>query len=154
MGNLTTLGVLLKRVGNYDGMETFGGRLMLQKTIYLMQSFDLYLGYTFSWYIRGPYCTELTRDGYALRDSYNTLPEGKFKDDNAEKRFKQFLKFISKHRTDPDWLEIIASIHFLRKVYPSLTKAKIIEIVKNKQSYFTEEDCIIRWKELEKRKMI
>src|ERR1700693_1170672 len=105
MTHVPTLGSLLKRINNYDKMETFDGRLKLQKTIYLMQVFDLYIGYDFSWYIRGAYSTQLAKDGFELRAVYDSISSGKFIDPKAEQRFASFLKFIEKHRNDADWLE-------------------------------------------------
>lgn len=143
-----TLGCLLKRIDNYDNMNTFAGRLRLQKTIYLMQAFDLYIGYNFSWYIRGPYSADLTKDGFELRTIYDAIPNGKFHDDKDERRFTQFLKFLGDKKNDADWLEIVASIHFLKKVYPNLTKEQIITRVKNKQPYFTQSMCQNAWHHL------
>ena len=155
MTNSITLGHLVRRIGNYNKMETFDDRLILQKTIYLMQSFDLYVGYDFSWYIRGPYSTQLTKDGFDLRDQFDQIAnEGRFKEDDAEMRFQQFMKFIGDKKNDPDWLEITASIHFLKEVYPNMTKQKIIEKVKNKQPYFTDKMCQDAWSYLEQWKLI
>lgn len=144
------LGSLIKRIGNYDAMETFDGRLKLQKTIYLMQSFDLYVGYDFGWYIRGPYSSSLTKDGYALRDKYDSVSEGKFADPEAEKRFIQFQEFIKGHENDSRWLEIVASIHFLKTMRSELPKESILQIVKDKQEYFTLDECKDAWNYLEK----
>lgn len=141
---------MLKNFNNYDKMETFDGRLKLQKTIYLMQAFDLYLGYNFTWYIRGPYCTELTKDGYALIPVCDSVSIGQFKDPDAQRRFSIFKKFIEGHENDPDWLEIVASIHFLRHVYPNIPKEKVLQIVKDKQDYFTIDKCREAWQYLEK----
>jgi uncharacterized protein YwgA len=151
---LRTLGSLLKRLGNYDKMETFEGRLKLQKTIYLMQTFDLYIGYNFSWYIRGPYSIQLAKDGFALRRVYDAIPSGKFTDPEAEQRFESFLQFVGESIDDPDWLETIASIHFLRKVYPNLQSSDILNIVKNKQPSVTAKQCRDCWDYLKKHKMI
>jgi hypothetical protein len=42
---------VLKRISNYDRMQTFERRPILQKIIYLMQTFDLDIGYNFPWFI-------------------------------------------------------------------------------------------------------
>jgi uncharacterized protein YwgA len=154
MTDISILGSLLKRIGNYDKMESFEGRLKLQKTIYLMQAFDLYIGYNFSWYIRGPYSTQLAKDGFALREVYNVIPSGRFTDLKAEQRFASFLQFIDRYRNDADWLEIVASIHFLTKVYSNLQRDRILSIVKNKQPYFVVKQCQDAWNYLKKWKMI
>lgn len=135
-------------------METFSGRLKLQKTIYLMQSFGLYIGYPFSWYIRGPYSPELTRDGFELREIYDLMPEAHFADPKDEEQFNRFLAFLGEKKDDADWLEIIASIHFLKQLDRNLPKDQIIRKVMSKKSYFTKELCEKGWKYLEEWKMI
>jgi len=75
-------------------MSTFEGRLKLQKTVYLLQSFGVYLGYGFTWYMRGPYLTRLTKDGFALQTIYKQVPEGTFAEKNVQKRFAEFLAFM------------------------------------------------------------
>lgn len=151
MNDIEALGGLLKRIGNYDKMSTFEGRLRLQKTVYLMeQAFNLNLGYGFSWYIRGPYSPLLAGRGFELRQAYDNLPIASFKDSAAENRFQEFLKFLGDRKDNADWLEIIASIHFLRTVHPSVSKDWILHKVKNKQHYFTLAQCSEAWDCLEK----
>ena len=40
--------------------ENFDDRLICQKKIYLLQSLGTDLGYTYNWYVRGPYSPSLT----------------------------------------------------------------------------------------------
>jgi uncharacterized protein YwgA len=148
MGNVPVLTGILKRIGNYDGMDEFNKRLVLQKTIYLLQSFDLYLGYKFSWYIHGPYCTELTRDGYNIPEIDDDTQITVFSSHEDENRFSQFLDFLGENKNNPDWLEIIASIRFLKEINPQMEKEKILDIVVNKQEYFEMNDCINAWEYL------
>ena len=49
-------------------LATFSERLNIQKRVYLTQLTGLDLGYRFGWYIRGPYCRELTADAFTLKD--------------------------------------------------------------------------------------
>ena len=54
------LGLVLKKIPEFSddfSMDRFNDRLKLQKIIYLLQAFDVYLGYNFGWYLRGPYCS-------------------------------------------------------------------------------------------------
>jgi len=112
------LGGLLHRIGNYSPAQfdqDFNQRLIIQKTIYLMQQFDLYIGYDFNWYLRGPYSPDLTRDSYQILRRYGELPKIGFADLEAEARFQRFLAFTSRRLHDHDWLEAVASIHYLHK---------------------------------------
>lgn len=147
------LGLVLRNLDNFD-MSTFNGRLTLQKTVYLMQAFGIYLGHNFSWYLRGPYSAHLASVGFALHDVYDKIPtEGHF-EKKTQQKFNDFIEFMEDKKTDPYRLEILASIHFLRKIYPKMTKGEIIEKVKNKQKYFTKNQCEGAWKELKGRNII
>ena len=147
------LGLVLRNLDNFD-MSTFNGRLTLQKTIYLMQAFGIYLGYNFSWYLRGPYSSHLARVGFVLQDVYREIPTAGSFEKDIQRKFKDFLRFMADKKTDPNRLEILASIHFLKKIYPNMTRAEIIEKVKNKQKYFTKKQCEEAWQELKEQEMI
>lgn len=146
-GEVINLGLVLKNLNNFD-MSTFAGRLTLQKTIYLMQAFGIYLGYDFSWYLRGPYSSPLAKNGFALQEIYHKIPTAGHFERDTQNKFEQFLEFIQDKKNDPDRLEILASIHFLKNIYQNMSKAEIIDRVKKKQSYFKKEQCEQGWKEL------
>ena len=148
-----TLGLVLKNIDNFD-MESFSGRLTLQKTIYMLQAFGLYLGYEFTWYLRGPYCSRLARNGFELQETYESVPRGLFEEKNLQRRFGEFLDFMEDKKRDPDRIEILASIHFLKSLYSGMTKSEIIDKVNKKQKYFTKKQCINAWDELKKEKLI
>lgn len=147
------LGLVLRNLDNFD-MSTFNGRLTLQKTIYLMQAFGIYLGHNFSWYLRGPYSSHLASVGFVLQDVYHKIPTAGHFEKGTQQKFDSFIEFMDDKKTDPDRLEILASIHFLRKIYPKMTKGEIIEKVKNKQKYFTKKQCKEAWQELKERSII
>lgn len=147
------LGMVLKNLDNFD-TTTFNGRLILQKTVYLMQAFGICLGYEFGWYLRGPYCTALTKHGLALNDTYRSVPRGSFGDENVQAQFSSFLRFMEDKKHDADRLEILASIHFLTRLHPKMDRSAILTKVKNKQEYFTEKQRKDAWRELQKRSMI
>lgn len=142
------LGGLLKRIGNFSSEsfeESFDARLIFQKTIYLLQAFGLYLGYKFSWYIRGPYSPDLAREGFTLLKEYETSPDVKFENPNSEKKFCKFNEFLHDRKCDPDWLETLASIHFLANIYPKKGKEEIFKTVMRKQPYITMKQCEEAW---------
>lgn len=124
------LGRILKRVGNFS-MNTFNDRLIFQKTVYLIQEFGIYLGYkNFSWYLRGPYSSELTKIGFKLKDVYDELPKsGRFTDDDVEARFKEFLEFIQDKKENDECLELLASLHWAKKKNPDKDKDAIIQFL-------------------------
>lgn len=110
------LGFVLRQIPGYEfSMDEFEGRLSLQKVVYLLQAFGVNLGYSFAWYLRGPYCSLLATNGFTLERVYNILPDHdtKFRDRRVQKKFERFLKFI--RGKDLESLEILASAHYLKK---------------------------------------
>ena len=61
------LKLTLDALGQDLDLADFNRRLVLQKTVYLVQAAKVDLGYTFRWYLRGPYSPGLTRDAFSLR---------------------------------------------------------------------------------------
>lgn len=147
------LGGLVRRFGNFDShsfISSFDSRLIFQKTIYLLQAFGLFLGFKFSWYIRGPYSSLLAHYGYKLAKTKRDIPLARFSRMKSEKRFEQFSRFLGSRKDDAEWLEILASIHLLRNLYPSYSKVKILRLVASKQPYFSMSICKEAWTHLEK----
>lgn len=137
------LGGLLKRIGSFEPslfQSDFDARLILQKTVYLMEQFGLNIGYYFSWYLRGPYSPSLARDTYALVKSYREVQAVKFANPSQERRFCEFLTFIKPFSRNQAYLEKIASIHFLYKMYPHLSSKEIFLKIKKKIPGMTIEE--------------
>jgi len=142
-GKKDALGGLLKRIGNFEPAQfqsDFNARLILQKTIYLLEEFGLNIGYYFSWYLRGPYSPALARDAYAVAKSYSDVQVAKFADPSEEKKFCMFLAFIKPITEDYSLLEKVASIHFLFKVYPHSSSKDIFAKAKAKIPSLTFEE--------------
>jgi len=144
MDRALVLGAVLNRIGDYD-MSTFEGRLVLQKTVYLLQAHGLYLGYKFSWYVHGPYCPELTKEAFKLLQIYKRIPHVNFAGSLAEKRFEKFLGFLGNKKDNADWLEQLACTHFVKAIRPTAGKQKIINTVLNHESHFTKKQCEKAW---------
>ena len=151
---LLFLSGLLKRVGNLN-LNTFEGRVIFQKTIYFMQVFGINFGYSFNWYIYGPYSPELTKDGYRLKEEkiLEKVPKLKFVNPELEDKFNKFLDFISKKKS-AKWLELLASIHFLVQLLTKKGKNEIMKIILKKQTHFTKEDFEEAWGYLKKEGLI
>ena len=148
------LGQILKRIGNYGEMETFDDRLILQKTVYLLQAFGVYLGYRFSWYLYGPYSPELASDGYDLIPNYDEIEPVDFSSEEAEERFRLFLEFLGDEDRNPTWLEALASVHSLCKLYPERSKDEILDQVARKAPYFDHQLADQAWDYLRSQGML
>lgn len=141
------LAVLIKRIGNFD-MSSFNGRVIFQKTAYLLQEFGITLGYNFNWYLRGPYSPQLTRDGGKLQEVAEIkLPT------EEEKKFERFLDFLTA-KDDSNWLETLASILFIKKISPSRNKEEIAMELKKHQQHLTKEIFERAWSYLVKHKLL
>ena len=133
------LGFILRQMPDYEfSMNEFPDRLKLQKRIYLLQSFDIYLGYRFSWYIKGPYCSTLAMKGFELQEIYDEIPQEyktTFTNNAAQSKFERFLKFVKGRSVDD--LEILASLHYLKQG-GKLDDENIKKRVMEKDEGFTE----------------
>ena len=149
MVDVYDLVVIIKDVGNFN-MDDFNGRLRFQKTIQVLQSFGIDLGYNYNWYIRGPYCPELAKDGFELKDVLDKIPQMtvEFAEDEDQANYNTFKKFIANKKDDPDQLEIASSICFLCNE-ERMDKDTVLKLTEGKRARFTMDDCMRIWDELE-----
>ncbi len=148
------LGFILKQIKDYNfSMDEFDERLKLQKLVYLLQSCGVYLGYDFSWYLRGPYCSLLAHNAFSL-ENYDQIPDDiELKKSDDKKNFEKFLKFINNKNIDD--LEIAASLHYLKKVHGyGVGDKTIIGWVVAKRKNFTESQVQKIWQEMKKYQLI
>lgn len=148
------LGYILKHVPGYEfSMESFDDRLRFQKTVYLLQAFDINRGYDFAWYLRGPYCSLAAHDGFDLLDVYDSIPAGSkvFKSARANRAFKRFCKFV-KNRSTCD-LEIAVHLHYLRHT-ESWDDERIRKAVEDKRDEFTKEMVDSVWNDMREESLV
>jgi hypothetical protein len=112
------LKLALDSLGQDLDLSDFDRRLILQKAVYLVQAAKVDLGYTFHWYLRGPYSPALTRDAFALRAEL-AQDTDELRDWNLD---PVSLGYLAKLRevfrsipaeTRARRLELLASVHFL-----------------------------------------
>lgn len=137
---------------SYDfSMKTFDDRLKIQKMVYIIQTFGVYLGYEFSYYIHGPYCSKLAQTGYETSDIYHDVMvsnEDLFQDKNIEKKYKRSIELLKK-LDSTNKLEIAASLHLLHHC-EKMGKDKAIDTVVHKiGKNFTRKQCENMWKLLQ-----
>ena len=143
------LGGIIKRVSNFD-MGSLKDRKILQKTVYLMQAFGISIGYHFSWYIYGPYSTALTKIGFQLVEKYDEISASRFVNQEAEKKFERFLDFISDIKNNDEFLEILASLHYLKDKNSDKDGNILIDFLQTKKPSLDREMCEDAWLLLEK----
>ena len=112
------LALALREAGVPLDMGQFDQRLLIQKVVCLLQYAGVHLGYRFRWYLRGPYCSELTSDAFWLAGQKHLKDELKgWQLDEASRQrigslkalFSGSLSEVAKH------LELLASVLFIAR---------------------------------------
>ena len=128
------LKLFLDALGISSEISTLEDRKRVQKAVYIGQEAGVDLGYSYGWYLLGPYSPELTQDYFTLNDD---LING----DEDYKRYKLVEPLLGKlddikslmevpqkvNLPQEDWLELVASIVYLMKEKNDvgMTKAKL-----------------------------
>lgn len=117
---LAALQLLLDGVGTGTDISSKEKRLKVQKSVYIVQAAGIKLGYSFDWYINGPYSTELTRDYYELAGRRTAATGAGNRQLNPSvvsllERAQAALKVPEGLALPPArWMELVASVHYLR----------------------------------------
>lgn len=119
-----------RRLDQRIDMSNFDARLVFQKSVYLLQELGFQLGYTFGWYIRGPYSRGAADGGFQLepiQDDVEHLPEISNSESEIIERFKDLMLEAKKEFQDKNEAyiaEMLGSLHFLQKYgYPRPTSS-------------------------------
>jgi uncharacterized protein YwgA len=119
---LLVLKLFLDTLGIDDRIDTVDDRKRVQKAVYLGQLSGIDLGYRYGWYRMGPYCPALTRDYYALESELAAgalNSEGRALNAEAVQKLKAIVPLLTAPNdgvNQENWLELLASVHFLKKV--------------------------------------
>lgn len=132
-------GVIFQKMG--ISKETFDDRLICQKKIYLLESLGTDLGYTYNWYVRGPYSPSLTN---YLYNNLEILRANDFSQyslsEAAEKNVERVNSLSEAKKQDmsvESWYELLASLVY---IYNNKQSWKIDD---KKESLF---DILIKYK--------
>lgn len=116
------LKLTLDAIGESTNIATVNNRMRLQKAIYLSQQIGIPLGYTYSWYFKGPYSPSLTQDYYNLNSALAAKDEDT-KDlalsPEVLKKAQETRRLLQKPPTVRaeiyEWYEALCSLHYLMK---------------------------------------
>ncbi|MDX2142000.1 MAG: hypothetical protein SFV19_01480 [Rhodospirillaceae bacterium] len=111
------LKLFLDELGQDSSIASMKDRKRIQKAMYF-GNLAVDLGYRYSWYLMGPYSTNLTRDYYDLSEALETDKIDKSLNDNVKAKLAQIKPLLTPPRgvDGVDWLETVASVHYLQKV--------------------------------------
>lgn len=97
--------------------DSFDERLICQKKIYLLQSLGTNLGYTYNWYVRGPYSPALTTYIYTNLDVLTSSDFSDYKLAKIADRNIQCVNNLEKRKrsdfTTASWYELLASLLYI-----------------------------------------
>jgi uncharacterized protein YwgA len=125
-------------------LETINDRILLQKKIFLAQDIGLPLGYGYSWYIHGPYSTDLTAVAYQIiPEGFDSIENNSFKEPYATmiSKVNALEEEIAKKGLQVSvvqWYELIASIAYWNKRGYS-TEGEIVAKIRETKPQFSEE---------------
>ncbi len=124
-------------------IDTISDRILLQKKVYLVQDIGMPLGYGYSWYIHGPYSTDLTAVAYQIVPEGFEAIEGK----RLKEPFSRMVEDVNSLENEIDshnlkigivpWYELIASIAYWYKRCQD--KQKTFEKIKITKPQFSDE---------------
>ncbi|NLC20112.1 MAG: hypothetical protein GX757_13020 [Clostridiales bacterium] len=141
--DLITIGVILKELNCFN-LDSLSNRIILQKKVFLLQNLGVNLGYQYSWYVHGPYSTELTAMAYECIP----LGEEQFTNYNIKENIKERIKKVNdlekcearkKVKLDNSaWYELLASYLYWKKQLG--TQDKAVEMVQITKPQFSDTD--------------
>lgn len=112
---LIALKAVLEELGVPLRIDTVQDRLVIQKAVYLAQT-QIPLGYSYGWYLKGPYSTRLTKDYYEFAQSphvANVQVQLKDSVKSQLRSVKDLIASVPNNANMSQWLETLASVHYL-----------------------------------------
>ncbi|ULH19019.1 MULTISPECIES: hypothetical protein [Bacillus amyloliquefaciens group] len=112
-------------VNRPPSVNSLDDRVIAQKIVYLAGQIGVQCGdYEFSWYKKGPYSPALTQILYNEKNNPTNINMNQFKIKDEVKKQLTPLKQAIEHNqiglSEADWIELLASVHFLYEEYSYL----------------------------------
>ncbi|MGB4467914.1 MAG: hypothetical protein WBI41_07715 [Azovibrio sp.] len=118
--SLVALKLVLEELDVPCTTETFGDRKRLQKAVYLAQVGAVDFGYRYGWHTNGPYSPALAED-YHRPEFLTPVESGQYAlRDVLRQRLIPLRSLLAVPKSldllSEDWLELLASVHYLLRV--------------------------------------
>jgi uncharacterized protein YwgA len=141
MNQLSRLFASLYELGINPTMTTFAERKKVQKLVYLLDKvFDLRFGFSYNWYLHGPYSPEVTKIVFDVVEGRQTVSaDPKILSSEDLKKINQLKTFLGNDLNSTDRLELLVSLHFLVDCAKllGLKREEVVSFLKSKKPYFT-----------------
>ena len=131
-------------------IDSFDSRLISQKKIYLLQSLGTDLGYSYNWYVRGPYSPALANYLFSNLDVLEKIDYSQYKlsknaEDNIEKINKLGEDLKDTSLSLAKWYELLASLLYIKKNKLSWkldgTEKSLFDTLYKEKPQYTEAQC-------------
>lgn len=132
MISLEKLASIFNTLGTFDN-SLFSGRLIFQKTIFILKELGLNSDISFSMYRNGPYNSELATLGYEL-EKRNITTFSIDLDTKELRLIERFKSIIKSNEKNSIFYEMLADMIYFLKYY-RYDKNKIFDELKNKHDY-------------------
>ncbi len=122
-------------------INTFQRRKIIQKTIHILREMGMNFRYSYNWYIHGPYSPQLADDVYEVENNkeyYDDEIAGYNYKAKATGTIARFKELFESRLKDDAWLELVSSLLFLKKHYPTLDEKKLRENLLQRKANFRE----------------
>lgn len=107
--------VVLQALGVEPNVADFRSRVRLQKLVYLLQRMSLDLGFSFRWYLHGPYSPDLAEGLFELagkREEYQQRATRIHLTIGTQGTVNKLATVLDRTFTDTDLLEAMATVAF------------------------------------------
>ncbi|MFB7802577.1 hypothetical protein ACFC1O_08305 [Bacillus subtilis] len=128
-------------VNRPPSVNSLDDRVIAQKIVYLAGQMGVQCGdYEFSWYKKGPYSPALTRVLYNEKSNQNKLDLTQYKiKDKVKEQLEPLKQALGQNilgLTEADWIELLASAHFLYEEYSYLGRNFVVnKLITEKPKY-------------------
>lgn len=112
-------------------------RIILQKTIYLLDIAGMGLGYRFSYYIYGPYSSTLADDAYNISGNPELLKTAAKLTGAEEECIDRVKKMLDEYPSDSTWYELLGTIVYLKR-NKKPTDAELLKELEGHHSYLKD----------------
>lgn len=122
--------------------DTFDQRLLSQKKVFLLQELGVDIGYSYNWYIHGPYSPNLATYIYNTLDLLNSQDFSNYSVSETVQEKINLVNAFADSKPDslsePSWYELLASVLFIKKRWKPAVEDEFGTLVKYKPQFTRE----------------
>jgi len=131
--------LLFKKITGLElDMRKYSHRLMVQKLVYLLQAARVNFGYSFNWYVKGPYCTELANDCFEFSETKEKSEV--VLHENEEKIVNSLKQNFKSEVNDDKKLELLGSLVYIENQMDIKGKDKVIQKLISLKPWYDPKD--------------